>query len=65
MPWTGVIIETWGILIQNTGKEYVTLGNHTSITIDGFMDKETVSFFIRAKADGKWQQWGTRMECEV
>jgi hypothetical protein len=42
MPWTGARIENWGILIQSTGEEYVSLGNATSITISGFQEKEKV-----------------------
>lgn len=65
MPWTGVKIETWSVLIQNTGKQFVTLGNSTSFTLDGFRPTEKIYFFVRPKANGVWHEWGRRGECIV
>jgi hypothetical protein len=65
MPWTGVEIETWSVMIMGTGKEFVTLGNATSVSVPGFKPGEKVLFFVRPKSAGKWYEWGRRGECIV
>jgi CRISPR/Cas system-associated exonuclease Cas4 (RecB family) len=65
MPWTGARIENWGILIESTGEEFVSLGNSTSITINEFKENEKVLFYIRSKLNGRWLEWGSRLECIV
>lgn len=65
LPWTGVTVETWMVMIAGTGKEYLTLGNATSASISGFEQDEKVRFFVRPKSNGKWGEWGKRGECVV
>ncbi|KAI8911826.1 hypothetical protein EDD86DRAFT_246076 [Gorgonomyces haynaldii] len=65
MPWTGIRVEQFKVVIQGSGKEYVTMGNATSVAIKDFPSNSTVKFFVAIKSNGIWGEWGSMGECPV
>ena len=63
-PWTGVKVDKWNIVVQNTGKEFDSEFNSTSAVIPGFLVGETARIYVRAYSLNVWSSWG-HVVCSV
>ena len=61
--WTGAKVDSWEVLVNNDGKIYPTLGNQTSIQLDGY-DGDVV-FFVRAVRGTDFGPWGVSAKCST
>ena len=58
-------VEKWSIVLEDTGREYQTVGDEMSATLGPFSPGTTVRFYIRAQFNGEWGKFGRMIMCKV